>query len=453
MTRRTARTRTNKSYRVEEPLPVEEPEDFLHFLDQQAHQLLQTFQVSEQTDSSHSSSSSNNILILDEDTISEEFHVISNLPSWKHLNTYQFSRYYFVYQPHDMFSNHIFKCQTLKGHVEGLNDPIGNILLGGEDIDFSPIVSTCSLNRLFVSTKFSENGNEAYFTRLKDLNVMDQLCEEDHVVDMCFGSVHTLLCTRRGRVFGFGNNQFGQLGLGNEMYITKPREIIMLDEHEKQVSVRHIYACHNTSFFVCQNNKLYWTGNSRQKTVQQANTKFSSKIKQISGTDQTIAIVCENGDFYLSPTAFGSFELHSLPYKVLQCATFSDKIVILTDNHQLFSVDPAYEILTRIRLELPLFEHVESVRASRSHCFFLTSNREIYCAKSSLQPVRLIMAPPLPPHFKWFLSTQNSSDFFCVFVKKYSHLKRQNWFFGNLLASIRQNNPVHNYCDILIESF
>nr|CAG4709177.1 unnamed protein product [Naegleria fowleri] len=387
------------------------------------------------------------MIILDEDTVSEEFHVISNLESWKHLNTQQNPTRFHVHKK--------YQCRILKGHIQGLNDPIGNILLGGEDVDFSPIVSTSSLHRLFVSERVSADGSEAFFKRLKNLNVMDQLCEEDHVFDMNFGSMHTLLCTRRGRVFGFGNNQFGQLGLGTETYISKPREIVISDENGKQIIFSHIYACQNSSFFLSQNNLLYWCGNGREKVVKKVRNDFSSKIKQIDGTQHIIAIVCENGDFYLSrQSKFGSFDLLAIPYRVIQCALFGDKVVILTSSYEMFSVEKYFKILTRIRLELPIFEHVESVRATNDLCFFLTSNREIYVAKSNLQPNLLIKAPPLPPHFKWFLSTQNSSDYFCVFVKKYSHLKRQNWFFGNLLGLIKQMNggaAQAHYCDIQVK--
>lgn len=78
------------------------------------------------------------------------------------------------------------------------------------------------------------------------------------VTDMVFGSNHILILTVQGSVFSWGDNYYGQLGLGNCVLpaIFEPQHITKLEAVDK------IIAYNNNSFAITSSKKLFSWGSS-----------------------------------------------------------------------------------------------------------------------------------------------------------------------------------------------
>ncbi|RZF39897.1 hypothetical protein LSTR_LSTR010525 [Laodelphax striatellus] len=98
----------------------------------------------------------------------------------------------------------------------------------------------------FGRSRFAENLPSHFFIR------------NDPVVDISCGEEHTLVVCQNGRVFGFGGNEFGQLGLGTTSAVTKPSCIKSL----KPEKVKKIVCGKTHSLALTGSGKLYAWGNN-----------------------------------------------------------------------------------------------------------------------------------------------------------------------------------------------
>ncbi|WP_226000361.1 S-layer homology domain-containing protein [Paenibacillus sp. BJ-4] len=91
------------------------------------------------------------------------------------------------------------------------------------------------------------------------------------------GDNHTLYLTESGKVYAAGNNEFGQLGLGD----TRMREIAIRVDHPKEI--REISAGGNQSAFVDAANDLYVTGANSEGQLGLGDTINKSSFMKITG--------------------------------------------------------------------------------------------------------------------------------------------------------------------------
>ncbi|KAJ6241130.1 btk-binding protein-related [Anaeramoeba flamelloides] len=78
------------------------------------------------------------------------------------------------------------------------------------------------------------------------------------IAKMRGGTHHLLLLTKKGRVFTMGQSKFGQLGLGVLKYAKTPTELLFFQENG--LAVKKIDCGYDQSFFLCDNNELYYCG-------------------------------------------------------------------------------------------------------------------------------------------------------------------------------------------------
>ncbi|KAK7603721.1 hypothetical protein V9T40_003720 [Parthenolecanium corni] len=96
----------------------------------------------------------------------------------------------------------------------------------------------------FGKSGFAENFPSHFFIR------------NDPIVEIACGQQHTAVVCENGRVFSFGNNEWGQLGLGHRESINKPSCIKSL----KPDKVKHVACGRVHTIFTTENGKVYSCG-------------------------------------------------------------------------------------------------------------------------------------------------------------------------------------------------
>ncbi|ESO94172.1 hypothetical protein LOTGIDRAFT_74050, partial [Lottia gigantea] len=128
----------------------------------------------------------------------------------------------------------------------------------------------------------------------------------DKVVDISCGDQHTVLAAASGRVFVFGSNAHGQLGLGHSNTMSKPTCIKSLKgEKVKLVACGRshtVFSTESGSVYSCGNNtegQLGYKGSRDVLDPQQIKGLDQQQIKMLScGTDHTV-VLNEEGSVYV----------------------------------------------------------------------------------------------------------------------------------------------------------
>jgi len=110
------------------------------------------------------------------------------------------------------------------------------------------------------------NGNT------KDIDILrDIKCESGYFTHLEFGSGHTLASTSTNKLFSFGRNVEGQLGLEDYYDRTVPREIKLPNEEEKfrkttdkeeKVTFDYFWCGDNQSFILSTSGFVYCCGDN-----------------------------------------------------------------------------------------------------------------------------------------------------------------------------------------------
>ncbi|KAG2373874.1 hypothetical protein C9374_011759 [Naegleria lovaniensis] len=372
-----------------------------------------------------------NVFISDE-SVSSRIAMVTNF-SWKNSHT----------KSSDL--------GVLEAQIEDdLNDPINNVLFAGEDLDFKVLLCTRSLHRLFV-LKNSFQDNIGVFQKLTNLDVMDQLKKDDHVIDLSFGSVHTLILTRKGRVFGFGNNQYGQLGQEKEhVFFSKPVSIRINSHENEKVKFHAIHAFGNKSYFV-SNIGLFYCGDGNPPQKLQISFP-SSAIKMVDGSKDMTVILTASGEMHAMYGTDPIFiHIHPSMHVDSVAVCKLSYIVFLCGQKVFYSLGST---ITQIDFEL-LFKdpshYVTDIKSSDKTVYFLTSKREIWSNFVTSKPTKILNEPRLPSYYNWHMSLDKNTDRFCAIVKLSPNQKRIVWFWSNLKKSA--SNQHESFADIVMHTF
>ncbi|XP_050541203.1 X-linked retinitis pigmentosa GTPase regulator-like [Daktulosphaira vitifoliae] len=128
----------------------------------------------------------------------------------------------------------------------------------------------------------------------------------DPVVEISCGDEHSGIVCRNGRVFCFGRNTFGQLGLGHKENVYKPNCVKSL----KPEKIKHVACGRSHTIVSTENGVIYGFGdNSNGQLGQPVSTdgssipiqitKFDDNIIQLAAGSHHTAALIENGDVYV----------------------------------------------------------------------------------------------------------------------------------------------------------
>lgn len=102
-----------------------------------------------------------------------------------------------------------------------------------------------------------KNKTEEKFEREQIVLQSNSGSVKDYVIDLAIGENHVLIQTLQGKVYSWGDNYYGQLGLGN-CFVAK-----VFEPHQVKINeVKKIFAYKNNSFAIDVFNKLWVWGKS-----------------------------------------------------------------------------------------------------------------------------------------------------------------------------------------------
>ncbi|XP_025418053.1 X-linked retinitis pigmentosa GTPase regulator-like isoform X2 [Sipha flava] len=129
----------------------------------------------------------------------------------------------------------------------------------------------------------------------------------DPIIEISCGNEHSGIVCKNGRVFCFGKNMFGQLGLGHTENVYKPNCVKNL----KPDKVKHIACGRSHTIVSTDKNTVYGFGDNSEGQLGQPMidvlnsydpirvTQFNDNIIQISAGSYHTAVLLENGDVYV----------------------------------------------------------------------------------------------------------------------------------------------------------
>ncbi|XP_017899419.1 PREDICTED: X-linked retinitis pigmentosa GTPase regulator isoform X2 [Capra hircus] len=147
----------------------------------------------------------------------------------------------------------------------------------------------------FGKTKFAENIPSKFWFK------------KDIPVSLSCGDEHTAITTGNNKLFMFGSNNWGQLGLGSKATVNKPTCIKAL----KPEKVKFVACGRNHTLVLTGGGKVYATGGNNEGQLGLGDTDersafhlisfFTSqhKIKQLSAGSNTSAALTEDGELFM----------------------------------------------------------------------------------------------------------------------------------------------------------
>ncbi len=195
-------------------------------------------------------------------------------------------------------------------------EKIIQIIAGG---NHSLAISSTGKVYAWGSNNYGELGDESYTNRLvpTDITLQFDLEEDEVIIKLSGGYFNTLALTSQGRVFGMGNNIYGQLGIGNTISQNSPIEVSFVDLLPDEIIV-DIEAGYMTSFAVTSFHRVFAWGYNYSGEMGDG----TSQSKNVP-TDITANFDLEDGEVILSVPASRT---HSL------AVTSFGRIIIWGDN-------------------------------------------------------------------------------------------------------------------------
>lgn len=227
-----------------------------------------------------------------------------------------------------------------------------------------------------------------------------------NVVQVCTGDTHTLVVCSQKKLYGFGSNYYGELGIGNYTQ----QNIPLIIPFFKNIKVKKICTGFNHSFVLTENDVLYAFGSNSGYKLGVSNfynkesepnpvrvTYFDDmKIKEIHAGSSMSFVILEIGDIYsFGNNKTGELGLdHTIQYTTPQKITFfkNKQVETLVNgfnhtfvrlksgeyygfgdnfNHQLPTSNERHIIKP---YEIILHERIESIMAFGNHTIFMFKN-------------------------------------------------------------------------------
>lgn len=236
---------------------------------------------------------------------------------------------------------------------------------------------------------------------------------KEQVTNMACGSRHTAVCTNWGRVYTFGNGEYGKLGDGSTSYhyLTKPYRVTGALEHEHAVQVCCLST--TTTAVLTQTGRIYGfglgvngvlgDGNPRQHFVplpQRIRGPLETQhVTHISYGDLCVSIVTRQGHLYvLGVSAYGSlgagdFETEECTYAlpkrvhwfwpdehVITATCIGTRVVALTKTGRVYITGCLLNKGLPVRVCGTLeHQHVLSVHLENHKVYATTLHGQLFC--------------------------------------------------------------------------
>jgi alpha-tubulin suppressor-like RCC1 family protein/tRNA A-37 threonylcarbamoyl transferase component Bud32 len=108
--------------------------------------------------------------------------------------------------------------------------------------------------------KFGQIGNGCNVNQLIPIKLKS--FNNERVVMISSGSCHSMALTECGHVYSWGNNKYGQLGIGNTLNSNEPKFVAVIDENKCNVSIKKISCGISHSFLLSRDGYIYWFGSN-----------------------------------------------------------------------------------------------------------------------------------------------------------------------------------------------
>eukprot|EP00003_Mantamonas_plastica_P004921 TRINITY_DN1394_c0_g1_i2.p1 TRINITY_DN1394_c0_g1~~TRINITY_DN1394_c0_g1_i2.p1 ORF type:complete len:952 (-),score=285.60 TRINITY_DN1394_c0_g1_i2:3319-6174(-) len=130
------------------------------------------------------------------------------------------------------------------------------LLLGNGNV----VVAGLSVGSLLGNVQSSEDEENVYACGVLSLPKVDGSVVK--VKKVATGLFHTLLLTEEGQVFGFGSNNLGQLGQGDDVVDVQTPVLLSGGELDGRVCI-DVKCCNYTSYVMCEGGDLFACGDNR----------------------------------------------------------------------------------------------------------------------------------------------------------------------------------------------
>ncbi|XP_014260562.1 X-linked retinitis pigmentosa GTPase regulator-like isoform X2 [Cimex lectularius] len=144
----------------------------------------------------------------------------------------------------------------------------------------------------FGRSRFADNTPSHFFVR------------KDPIIDLSCGDEHTVVVCKKGRVFSFGRNAFGELGLGSRTAVARPNCIKTL----KPLKIVHVASGRGHTLFLTDGGQVYSCGNNDEGQLGHGDNmdldlpekiKLDQNVKQLSAGFKHSAALTGEGKVYV----------------------------------------------------------------------------------------------------------------------------------------------------------
>ncbi len=236
-------------------------------------------------------------------------------------------------------------------------------------------VLATNFNRVFAwgNNEFGQLGDEMGANRHMPYEITNKFYfqKEEKIEHISIGLGHSLLSTNLGRIFSWGNNEYGQLGDGTINKRNKPLDVtssfyLLSGELIKSISAGSLHSLISTT-----NGRVFAFGNNENGQLGDGTATSRVRPVEVTGyfrllNDEVVVKVLAGRNYSLALTSIGRvFAWGSNQYGQLTLAEYNGKIPEITDitNNIVKGKEEIVDI---------------AIGASSTHSFAITTTGKIY---------------------------------------------------------------------------